>query len=497
MNIALVQCPAWNTGNPPYALALLSAVLRQAGHRVDCHDLNIELYRRSCQNPGGDRSAIRRESWENRRIETDWIDRGKVARFLAREAPTIDRAVDSILSRPGGIVGLSLHVTSRLFSLELARRIKEKDPKRVVLLGGPDCFPNYDRENILKTYPFVDAVCHGAAEDSLPEFVARCEKSGRPAGQAGYGVRTARGKILDGGDMPAFADLDRFPFADYGSFPLEQYTERWLPLMASRGCIRRCRFCTENVHWGRYRSRSARRVADEIRYQTGRFPARFRYVWFTDPLFNGNMAVLDELCDLLIAENPGVRWSAMVAIREEMTVELLRKMKRAGCDMLHIGLESGSDKVLGLMNKGYSTALAREVIRRIHRAGIRFNTNVIVGFPGETEADFLDTVRLVRRLKRHGIRPAPATLGIHPGSYLFAHMDELGVFFPAQGGDWRSRDGTNTPQVRKERQAVLQAVLDARSVLPPVRAAREEFVVARYRARQAFAAARDRLRGVP
>jgi radical SAM superfamily enzyme YgiQ (UPF0313 family) len=164
-------------------------------------------------------------------------------------------------------------------------------------------------------------------------------------------------------------------------------------------------------------------------------------------------------------------------------------MKRAGCDMLHIGMESGSDKVLKLMGKGYTTALAWEVFKRIHKSGIRFNTNVIVGFPGETTADFLDTVGMVRRLKRYKINPAPATLGIHPGSYLFEHMDELGLHFPAEGGDWRSRDGANTPEIRKRRQAVLQEILNVKSVLPPVRMAREQWIEGRFRARQALEAA--------
>jgi radical SAM superfamily enzyme YgiQ (UPF0313 family) len=235
-------------------------------------------------------------------------------------------------------------------------------------------------------------------------------------------------------------------------------------------------------------------VVDEIRFQTSRCPDHFQYVWFTDPLFNGNIPVLHELCDRLIAEDLRIRWSAMVAVRREMTDELLRKMKRAGCDMLHIGMESGSDKVLKLMGKGYTTALAWEVFSRIHKAGIRFNTNVIVGFPGETTADFLDTVRMVRRLKRYRINPVPATLGIHPGSYLFDHMDELGLHFPPEGGDWRSLDGSNTPVVRKERQAVLQEILNAKSILPPVRIARERWIEERFRAKHALEAARHRIR---
>lgn len=483
MKIALVQCPAWVTGNPPYALALLSAVLERAGHEVECLDLNIEMYRISAAQGAGKADEMGPDSWANRLIERRWIDPGKVAGFIRRYDRQIECFIDSFLARSSArVIGFSVHVTSRLFSLEVARRIKEKDRARIVLFGGPACFKNYDKENILETYPFVDAVCYGAAEASVAALIDEIEERGyASAGRPGYGVRTPDGRVVEGSGRPPLPDLDALPWADYARFDLARYTgERWLPVMASRGCIRRCRFCTENVHWGSYRSRSPARVVEEIQYQIERHRPFFRYVWFTDPIFNGNIPALHELCELLIERSLGIEWTAMVAIRKEMTMELLRKMKRAGCHMLHIGLESGSDKVLALMGKGYTSALAKEVVKRIHRAGIRFNTNIIVGYPGESVYNFLETVKMVSWLKRFKIAPAPAVLGIHPGSYLYDHMDSIGVFFPASGGDWRSRDGSNTPEIRRARQETLERILGVKSLLRPVRVAREYAIASRF-----------------
>jgi len=84
VKIALVQCPAWVTGNPPYALALLSAVLERAGHEVECLDLNIEMYRISAAQGAGKADEMGPDSWANRLIERRWIDPGKVAGFIRR-----------------------------------------------------------------------------------------------------------------------------------------------------------------------------------------------------------------------------------------------------------------------------------------------------------------------------------------------------------------------------------------------------------------------------
>jgi radical SAM superfamily enzyme YgiQ (UPF0313 family) len=210
-------------------------------------------------------------------------------------------------------------------------------------------------------------------------------------------------------------DLDKLPFPAWDMFPLKNYwdlhfahgpltTKRYLPLLTSRGCPYQCRFCvipkTSNKKW---RMRSAKNVVDEIQYFVNAYNVREFHIEDVDP------TILDrrirDICLEIINRNLNIIWkivsgTKIETIRNEETVDL---MARAGCRYVSISPESGSPRVLKLMNKPFNLAHAEHLAAYMSRAGIRLQVCFVLGFPGETENDLQMTRDLVRRLTQKGI----------------------------------------------------------------------------------------------
>ncbi len=463
MKVALVQCPAWTTESPPYALALLVVALEKSGHEVICFDLNIELYRFCKEIMKQDDSIISDESWSMDFRGYAWYEKEKVLNFINEYEPYINKLIDSIVNSPAQIIGFSVQSTSKFSSLEIARRIKERDKSKIIVFGGPLCFRNCYGIGILKDFQFLDFVCFGEGEELFPQLINTIEKEGKVQ-YSGFGSRMENNIIVDGGDGKLIKDLDRIPFADYSKFSLEKYAKKLLPIATSRGCINRCSFCNESTHWRKYRRRSAQNTLEEIKYQLELYP-EIETFWFNDSLINGDIGLLNELCDLLISNKVKVKWGGQGTICKEMTKDLLRKMKLAGCNLISYGVESGSSKILRLMRKDYYTPeLAKEIIRSTFEVGIDTIFNIIVGFPGETEDDFEETKDFVRECKRYTIHIELPTFLLLKGSYVYNHLDEFNIL-PIEYSDpdwqlkWQTKDNLNTYDLRKRRLEELKKII--------------------------------------
>lgn len=456
MKITLIQCPAWTSESPPYALALLAAVLKKNGHGVICFDLNIELYGFCKEYVKHDDSVINDGSWAMDFRGNVWYEKNLVLNFINRYQYYIDKLVETVCNSNAQVIGFSVQSTSKFFSLEIARKIKEKDKNKIIIFGGPLCFRNCYGIDILKDSQFLDSVCFGEAEEALPRLLNIIEKNGHLEHCPGFGCRLKDGTIIDAGDTQLIEFLDKVPFADYYNFCLEKYTKNLLPITTSRGCINRCSFCSESIHWGKYRKRSAQNIFDEIKHQLKQYP-NIETFWFNDSLINGDIEMLNELCDLLISNKTRIKWGGQGMIRREMTKDFLQKMKLAGCTIISYGIENGSNKILQLMRKNYYTVeLAEEVIRDTFSIGIDVIFNIIVGFPGETESEFKETKEFIRRCKRYASHVELCTLLLLKGSYLYNNLDEFNIT-PIEYSDpdwqlkWKTNDNKNTYGLRKDR----------------------------------------------
>lgn len=487
MDVTLVQCPANNPDSPPYAYALLNACLKASGHTPHVADLNIELYQRAkaMQRDGAWSSGHSQES----PIEY-WVNEDFVAEALAEHLGYISAFVDRILEDPSPLIGFSAHTSSYRASVLVAKMVKERDPSRTIVFGGPYCFLNHEGDQLLAKHDFIDIVCFLEAERSFPELVGRMERGDDISDMHGYGFRlpdgTIRNNVIDTihrKEPPGtlIEDLDTIPFADWTCFDFSSYEEKYLPITTSRGCIRRCSFCSEAPIWGKFRHRSAANIAEEMMLQARLHP-EVRTFWFMDSLINGDIEMLEELCDILIAHGTAgadgkqrgdgkFGWTGQFLVRPEMTEELWRKISLAGGQWFACGLENGSDRILQMMRKGYDRTTAKEVIGRAHRVDpdLISVAMLVVGHPLETEEDFQDTLEMIEHLKALGISSSVSPCDIRKGSHLWFHRDRYQIVCPADEDHpegipwaWYSEDGTNTLEHRLalvERTKELQATM--------------------------------------
>ncbi|MFC1890510.1 radical SAM protein, partial [Thermodesulfobacteriota bacterium] len=160
-------------------------------------------------------------------------------------------------------------------------------------------------------------------------------------------------------------------------------------------------------------------------------------------LVNGNLKQLEALCDLIIDSGLQITWGGQARLDARMDRAYLDKLGRAGCEYLGYGLESASQKIVGLMKKRFDVGQAQRLIRETSAAGIRPFVNFIIGFPGEGIHDFLKTVLFLVRNRAEIYQIGSVELSnIIPNTPLARDMDRLGIKRDDYG-QWYTTDGRN------------------------------------------------------
>jgi len=439
MKMAFVQAPAWGRDCPPYTMCYLASLVRQKGHQVYLFDLNNALYHASSQDL--------RKMWDDKDYYSYWEDREKVYALLESNHKIIDFYLGKILNSQARIIGFTVHFSSSWVSLELAKRIKERDKSRIIVFGGPDCSRQIRGDYYIQQ-DCVDIVVSGEGEKPLFEIIEIIE-SAREIAEIKGALVLKNGSIVDGGYLPGVADLDSLPIPDYSDFKddinLRLYREpHRLDIFDSRSCPTRCHFCSEWQFWGKFRSKSGKRIYEEIQQYMQDFP-QVNYFYFIGSLVNGDIKALEDFCDLVIKNKLKIQWAAQAVIRAEMSKGLLKKLKASGCFWLGYGIESGSQRVLEKMNKNFSLEVASRVLRDTKEAGISTQANFMFGLPTETLDDFQGTLKFLQENRpcMDSILASQSFCVIDKGTYLYNHPQEFGITNREHNIYWQSNNGEN------------------------------------------------------
>jgi anaerobic magnesium-protoporphyrin IX monomethyl ester cyclase len=321
------------------------------------------------------------------------------------------------------VVGISAKTQNYASASLVASIVKQIDPSILVVVGGPH--PSMAGEKALDC-PHFDVAAAGEGEETLVEILKALE-SGENLGVVRGIYFRKDGVICQTPPRLNLPDLDRLPhphtaaplaLKDYSSYPLGAFKF----VFATRGCPYGCEFCGSRNIWSRkVRYRSARNVVDEIK---GLMRLGLSSVHFDDDTFGIAKKYIAELCGLLAAECPGLAWSCetTVNIIDEETVGL---MKRAGCQSIQIGVESGNNEMLKKIQKNITIEKAMEAAALIRRHGIAVQTFFMAGFPEETEETLADTWRAITSIQTDEILFSVFTP--YPGTDTFAWCKERGL----------------------------------------------------------------------
>lgn len=442
---------------PPMGPAYIAAYLEKHGSGCDVLDLNILLY---------SKANSEFKLWWGMEHVHSWTREADFASIRESLSEDIEFWAKYLADRDFSTVGFSISGGNVLFSVELARALKAKRPDVCVVFGGASCnffhadprmpfrfMVSLDIHGRVLTEGLVNYFVVGEGEESFLEIVS-ARKAGRPILRPGI-ISPEMFSRTELRSPSRIVDLDALPFPAWEKFPISKYDLKGkLPILFARGCINRCAFCNDwSMLNGRFRSRSAGNIFAEMNSMCGRFGKKSFHS--NDLLFNGDLKMLDELADLLIASGLGIRWSAQGVVRPDMTLKLLRKLKKAGLVSIVYGVEHLSDKVLRKMHKPFTFAQVQDTLRSTKAADIIVCINLIAGFPGETEEDVSLVIQSLRKIRPYvdavsSLNPCHITASTELESY----PERFGIVFP-EGKDrcveWESADGTNTFSVRKQR----------------------------------------------
>jgi radical SAM superfamily enzyme YgiQ (UPF0313 family) len=206
--------------------------------------------------------------------------------------------------------------------------------------------------------------------------------------------------------MQRIKKLDNYPSPDYSDFfylENKEIQNRYgFPIISSRGCIRNCKFCME-IFKGSYR-RDPKNVVDEIRDLYEKY--KITSYRFNDPLINSNVDNVIEISKLIIEYKKikklpkELHWTCNFCClpRTSNSETMYQKMGEAGCSIVYIGLESGSNKVRNEMNKQTKEEDIFFMLSQFKKNNVKTLIHIIVGYYTETEDDFQETLNFIRNI---------------------------------------------------------------------------------------------------
>lgn len=275
----------------------------------------------------------------------------------------------------------------------------------------------------------VDYVVIGEGEDTINELISMLVNKPSLNIDKVKGIAFLRdGKMVITERRPLISNLDRLPMPARHLLPMDQYKTSEAranrkpshSMVVSRGCKGNCTFCFKGAFGTEFRCLSPERIVEEMFVLRDVYKAKEIAFW--DDSFTTDRNIVISVCNLLVEKKLGIPWSCEARI-DTVDEDMLRIMKRAGCEFIAYGIESGSDRILRSINKRIDTKTIIRVIRKTQSIGIPVRGYFILGFVGEAEEEMYQTIRFANFLN---IDIATFTLLVpSPGSadYVRAQKD--------------------------------------------------------------------------
>ncbi|MCP4158301.1 MAG: B12-binding domain-containing radical SAM protein [bacterium] len=284
------------------------------------------------------------------------------------------------------VLGLTVYGDTLPASLAVFKQAKQWDPSILTVMGGgifaDQLAPGSPALEYFmeRTGDIIDKYIIGEGE----ELFLRCLNGELAETQKVFGLKDIQAQPKD---------ITQLEIPDFRDFDLSYYPH--LAHYAARSCPFQCKFCSETVNWGKYRKKD---IADAVQ-QFIQLYKRHSYQLFlmTDSTLN---PVATPLAKEFIKTGASIYWDGFLrADRHVANTENTLLWRKGGFYRAKLGLESGSQRVLDLMNKEITVEQSRAALQALAYAGIKTTTFWLFGYPGETEEDFQQTLEFLKKNK--------------------------------------------------------------------------------------------------
>jgi len=313
--------------------------------------------------------------------------------------------IDKIISIRANVICFSVNKYNISISLYIARKIKEINPNIKIIFGGPACHYK-DAKSFISKSKSVDYIVDSEGDILLLEILKKIKDKNH----------IIKNTVL--------TDINQEPLPDFSGFDLGKYSIEVLPYSTTRGCYKRCEYCFDIVFWKRYRQKSAIKIFNDLKQLKDKYG--IDVFIFSDSVIIGSMKNIEELCDLIMKHKLKIKWCGQIRA-QGLDEKILKKMKDAGCVTISIGVESGSQRILNIMNKDSSIEEMQRAIRAASKVGIKIQTLFMVGYPTETWKDFYKTIKFVRDNSKHIFHAFYTPTSILEGTVLYNTAEKFGI----------------------------------------------------------------------
>lgn len=339
---------------PPLGMLYISAVLKQLGNHVEVFDGTFETF-----------STYEKE--------------------LLRIKPDL--------------VGIYSNVITRDSALEMVKlSYKHGYP---VVLGGPD--PSSDFDAYINAGAFC--IVKGEGEETAAELVTFLEENNFSKELAHISglIIPQNGSFLKTTPRKRIKNLDSIPLPDRKAIHLERYIEAWrnhhgyasLNIITSRGCPYHCTWCSKAIFGENFHQRSPEAVIEEVKMIKDEYAPD--QLWFADDILTINQKWVLKFTALMTEQHLQIPFECLARV-DLVDNKILGQLHLAGCYRIWYGGESGSQKIVQLMQKGFNHNQIKRAVFATQEHGIQAGIFILIGYPGETMADFFKTISMVKYL---------------------------------------------------------------------------------------------------
>jgi len=334
-------------------------------------------------------------------------------------------------------VGISVMTTQLQSALNISKLIKKYNKKIIIIWGGfhPTLFPK-----TTIAHPLIDVAVIGEGEETLWEIINKKGKNlesikGIAFKKKNKTIITPERQLLKMEDLPT---------PRWKLIPLDIVNNlSKIPIHTSRGCPHNCTFCVNAITKNRWRARSPEQVINDIKSAISGPCKEKKHIVFWDENFFVDKNRAKIITQEIINNNINIYWSASIRSsyfnNKFINNNFLELMKKSGCNLLSIGAESGSIKILEKIKKNTTP---EEIIYSAKQC-IKYNIDPIysfmAGLPGETWQDIKKTLCLINDLTKINQRVkiiGPQTFRPYPGSPLFEECVSMGLHLPLSLEEW-------------------------------------------------------------
>lgn len=328
-------------------------------------------------------SHLRKQGFEVEIYDSTFGTRAELMRVLDTEQPSVLGVYGNLLTR-GEVVRIVQHAKERGW---------------FVVLGGPEP-SNYAAEYLNAG---ADAIVRGEGELAMSALLMRLQAGGALSEDLPSLIyRAADGTLVNTEAAPLIKDLDAQPWPDRDRIDIERYVRTWrehhgrgsLSVITARGCPYHCRWCSHSVYGKTHRRRSAISVVDEVEHLLSRYQPDM--LWMADDVFTIHHGWLFTYSAEMARRGLKTPFECITRA-DRISERVAATLAKLGCLRVWVGSESGSQRILDVMQRGVTVEQVQRAVELCRAVGIETGMFIMWGYEGEQMEDVEATVAHVKK----------------------------------------------------------------------------------------------------